>query len=92
VSPFSLTCYLTQHNAVKWVKNFFGVKDVNAARQRLDRVMKEECQTVAALTPGLADGVAKDIVKFVDGEQITWPEMLRLLSTLLSSTRGQCIR
>ena len=54
--------------------------------------MKEECQTVAALTPGLADGVAKDIVKFVDGEQITWPEMLRLLSTLLSSTRGQCIR
>jgi len=70
VSPFSLTCCLTQHDAVKWVKNFFGVKDVNAARQRLGRVMKEECQTVAALTPELVDSVAKDIVTFVDGEQM----------------------
>jgi len=51
------------------VKNFFGVKDINAARQRLNHVMKEGSQTVAALTPGLVDGVAKDVMKFVDGEQ-----------------------
>jgi hypothetical protein len=52
------------------VKNFFGIKDVNAARQRLGRVMKEESQAIAALAPGLIDGVAKDIIKFMDGEQI----------------------
>lgn len=50
------------------MKNFFGVKDINAARQRLDLVMKEGSQTVAALTPGLVDGVAKDIMEFMDGE------------------------
>jgi hypothetical protein len=30
--------------------------------------MKEASQTIAALTPGLVDGVVKDIMKFVDGE------------------------
>jgi len=34
--------YLTQGNAVKWMKNFFGVKDINAARQRLERLLREE--------------------------------------------------
>ena len=32
--------------------------------------MKEESQTVTGLAPGLVDGVAKDIMKFMDGEQI----------------------
>ena len=50
MSPFSLTCYLTQRerDAVKFVKNFFGVQDINEARQRLDRLIQEEVAATAA--------------------------------------------
>jgi len=34
-------CYFIQQDAVKWVKNFFAVKDINIARQRLDRALQE---------------------------------------------------
>jgi len=40
--------YLTQGNAVKWIKNFFGVKDVNAARQKFERLLREEERAVGA--------------------------------------------
>jgi len=44
----SLICCFTQREAVKWVKNFFGVKDINVARQRLDRLLQEEDRAVGA--------------------------------------------
>ena len=50
MSHFLLTRYLTQRDAVKWVKNFFGVKDINAARQRLERLLREEDLAVGAQT------------------------------------------
>jgi hypothetical protein len=40
--------YLSQRDAVKWIKNFFGVKDINKARQRLDRLLQEEGLAVGA--------------------------------------------
>ena len=33
---------------MKWVKNFFGVKDINKARQKLERLLKEEVLAVGA--------------------------------------------
>jgi len=38
----SLICYFTQRDAVKWANNFFGVKDINTAHQRLDRFLQGE--------------------------------------------------
>jgi len=46
--------------------NFFVVKDVNGARQRLDKLMQEESRNVEALTLGRVDGLEKKLVK---GEQ-----------------------
>jgi len=49
-------CYLTQRDAVKWIKNFFGVKDINATRQKLERLLQEEDLAVGAQTLQLVDG------------------------------------
>ena len=49
-------CYLTQQDAVKLVKNFFAVKDIKAAQQRLDRFM-----------PGVSRNTAAQILERVDG-------------------------
>ena len=49
-------CYLTQRDAVKWIRNFFGVKDINAARQKLERLLQEEDLAVGAQTLRLVDG------------------------------------
>jgi len=50
VSHFLLTDSFTQRDAVKWVKNFFGVKEINAARQRLERLLQEEDRAVGSQT------------------------------------------
>ena len=51
--------YLTHGNAVKWIKNFFGVKDVNAARQKFERLLRAEELAVEA-----------QILDHVDSERI----------------------
>ena len=56
MSHFLLTRYVTQRDAVKWVKNFFGVKDINAARQWLERLMREEDRAVGAQTFKAVEG------------------------------------
>jgi hypothetical protein len=40
-------CYITQRDAVKFIKNFFAAKDMKAARQRLDRLMQKESRNIA---------------------------------------------
>ena len=47
--------YLTQGDTVKWIRNFFGVKDVNAARQKLKRLLQEEERAVGAQVLELVD-------------------------------------
>jgi hypothetical protein len=42
------TSYLTQRDAVKLVKNFFAVKDIKEAQQRLDRLIQGEAAATAA--------------------------------------------
>jgi len=56
LSHFLLRRYLTQRDAVKWVKNFFGVKDINTARQRLERLLKDEDRAVGAHTLKAVEG------------------------------------
>ena len=58
----SLTCYLAQHHAVKLGKNYFGVKDIKEARQRLDRLMREEVATTIAQIPRRADRPERKVV------------------------------
>jgi hypothetical protein len=64
----SLTFYLAQHLAVKLVKNFFGVKDIKEARQRLDRLIQEEVATTTAQILG----VNRPERKFLGGERTHW--------------------
>ena len=54
-----MTRYLTQRDAVvvKWVKDFFGVKDINAARKRLERLLQEEDLAVGAQTLKAVEGM-----------------------------------
>ena len=56
MSPSLLICYFTQRDAVKRVKEFFGVKDINLARQRLDRLLQEEDRAVGAQTLSAVEG------------------------------------
>ena len=65
-------CCLTQGGTVKWIKNFFGVKDINAARQKLKQLLREEEQAVGAQILGL-----------VNGERISFVIIHHLLNTLL---------
>ena len=58
----SLTCYLAQPHAVKLVKNFFGNKDINEARQRLDRLIQEEVATTIAQILGGVDRLERKIL------------------------------
>ena len=73
---FSPICYLTQRDTVKWIKNFFGVKDINAARQKLERLLQEEDRAVGA-----------QILELVDGERI--PSACNLSSIKYHSTTRQ---
>jgi len=48
--------FFTQCDAVKRVKNFFGVKEINLARQRLDRLLQEEDRAVGVQTLRAVEG------------------------------------
>jgi hypothetical protein len=65
-----LTCYLTERNAVKFVKKGFGEKDVEAVLQRLDRLTQDEARTTAAQTLEVIYGLVKNINMLMDGEQM----------------------
>jgi hypothetical protein len=43
--------------------NFFVVKDINGARQRLNKLMQEESRNVEALTLGGVYGLERKLVK-----------------------------
>jgi hypothetical protein len=58
----SPTCFLDQRHAVKFVKNFFGVKDIKEARQRLDRLVQEEVATTAAQILGGVDRIERKLL------------------------------
>jgi hypothetical protein len=66
VSPFSRRCNRTQRDAVTLAKNFFAVKDIKEARQRLDQLMQEESRNT---TVHILGGVDRRERMFMEGEQ-----------------------
>ena len=75
MSHFLLIRHLTQRNAVKWVKNFFGVKDINTAWQRLERLLQEEDRAVGAQTLKAVEG--KRTRAACNSPCIEYPSILR---------------
>jgi hypothetical protein len=57
--------YFTQPNAVILVKDFFAVKDIKQARQRLDRLIQEE---IAVTTAQIREDVHGLKRRLMDGE------------------------
>ena len=53
VSHFSLTYVVTQCNAVKFVREGFGEKEVETVLERLDRLTHDEVRTTATQTLGV---------------------------------------
>jgi hypothetical protein len=70
VSPFSLMCYVTQHNAVKFVKKGFGEKEVETVLERLDRLTHDEARTTASQTLEVIHILVQNMRAVMDGEQI----------------------
>ena len=83
MSIFSLTYYLTQRVAVKFVKTFFGDKDIESFLQRLNRLTQDEARTTAVETLGVVYGLVQNMKEFMDGEE-THFVIPRLLNTCFS--------
>jgi hypothetical protein len=82
---FSLTYYLTQRVAVKFVKKFFGDKDIESVLQRLDRLTQDEARTTAVETLGVVYGLVQNMKEFMDGEETRTHFVIpRLLNTCFS--------
>jgi hypothetical protein len=62
--------FLTQRNAVKFVKKLFGEKDVEVVLQRLDRLTQEEARLTAAQTFEVVCGLFQNMRVVMDGEQL----------------------
>jgi hypothetical protein len=69
VSPFLLTLYIAKHHAVKFVKNFFKERDIEAVLERLGRLTQDEAQATAAPTLAIVHGLLQNMGEFMDGEQ-----------------------
>jgi hypothetical protein len=65
---FLPTCYLTQRNAVKFVRRGSGGKDVEAILQRLDRLTQDEARTTAAQSLEVIYGLVQNMSMVMDGE------------------------
>ena len=72
MSPSSLTSYLTQCNAEKFVKKLFGENGVEAVLQRLDRLTQDEARTTAAQTLEVVYGLAQNMRTVINGKKITY--------------------
>ena len=56
-----MACFFTERSAVKFVKNVFGEKDIEAVLQRLDRLTQDEARTTAVETLGVVYGLVQDM-------------------------------
>jgi hypothetical protein len=70
VSLFSLTYYLTHHNAVKFVKKVFGEKDMDAVLLRLSRLTQDEARATGAQSLEVIYGLVQNVSVVMDSEQI----------------------
>ena len=70
MSLFSLTCYLTHRNVVKFVKKIFGEKDMEAVLLRLSRLTQDEARATAAQSLEVVYGLVQNVSVVMDSEQI----------------------
>ncbi len=82
MSVFSLTCYVTHHIAVKFVKKGSGEKEVEAVLERLDRLTLDEARTTAIHTLEVVHRLVQNITAIMDGEQQTRLIIYPLLNML----------
>ena len=68
MGPFSLSCHLTERNAVKVIKKVFGEKDVDAVLQRLDRLTEDEARTTATQTLEVVYSLVQSMTAIMNGE------------------------
>jgi hypothetical protein len=88
VSPFSLTCYVTQRNAVKFIRKGFGKKEFDAVLERLDRLTHDEARTTASQTLEVVHGLVQNMRVVMDGEQTHSACILPTLNMLSSRRQG----
>jgi hypothetical protein len=62
--------YLTECDAEKLVKKFFGEKDVEAVFLRLDRLTQDEARITSAQTLEIVYSLSQNMRVVMDGEQI----------------------
>ena len=62
-------CYVTQHNAVKFVKKGFGEKEVETVLERLDRLTHDEARTTASQTLEVIHSLVENMRVVMDGER-----------------------
>jgi len=62
--------YLAHHDTVtgRFVKNFFGVKDIKEGRQRLDRLVQAEVATNTAQILEIVYDQSENMKQLMDGE------------------------
>jgi hypothetical protein len=84
-----LTRYLTQCHAVKLVKNFFGVKDIKEARQRLDRLGQEEVAITTAQILGGVDRLVQEDVATTTSQIVRGVD--RLVQEDVATTTAQIL-
>jgi hypothetical protein len=83
VSPNSLTSYVTQCNAAKFVKKLLGEKFVETVLQRLDRLMHDETRMTAAETLKVVYGLVQEMSNQFNLLVTRW-----LLSIFVSRWKG----
>jgi hypothetical protein len=70
VSPFAQFYYYTQRDAVKFVKKaFFGNKNIEAVKERLDRLTQDEARGAATETLKIVHGLVQNMRVVMDSEQ-----------------------
>ena len=62
--------YFAQHHEVKFVKNFFKERDIEAVLERLDRLTQDEARTTAAHTLAVVHGLVQNMREVMDGGQM----------------------
>lgn len=79
------------------MKNFFGIKDIKAARKRLDQLMQEEDRMVAAQTLGLVDSEQTPLacnlppIEYSQGGKASTDGIRKVLGTFLCAIRASLL-
>ena len=63
-------CHVTQWNIARILKKRLEERDVEAARQELDRLTRDEARTTALEIPKAVHGLVQNMNAIIDGEKM----------------------